>query len=73
MHTGEVAAIYAGEFDRSSYAGASGSRDPGKALTLADNAELNLKGKTEQIAPLALSERLDLQAVLEQVASGLGE
>lgn len=70
-HAGELKAIYVGEFDRSSYESASGSRDPGKTLTLAANSELNLKGKTEQVAPLNLSERPDLQEVLTQVAAGL--
>ncbi len=70
-HAGELMAIYVGEFDRSSYESASGSRDPGKALTLATDSELNLKGKTEQVAPLDLSQRPDLQTVLTQVAEGL--
>jgi hypothetical protein len=69
---GEVVAIYAGEFKRSDYDGMSVSRDPRKGLELADYAEINLKGKTEQVAPLVLSERPDLQAVLEQVAPQLG-
>jgi hypothetical protein len=70
-HAGELVAIYTGEFDRRSFADASGSRDPGEALALAADAELNLKGKTEQVAPLTLSARPDLQAVLGQLASGL--
>jgi hypothetical protein len=69
---GELAVIYIGEFDRSHYEGASGSRDPSKVLTLATESELNLKGKTEQIAPLDLAERTDLQTVLAQVTEGLG-
>jgi hypothetical protein len=68
---GQVVAIYAGEFKRSDYDAASGSRDPRRALELADYPELNLKGKTEQVAPLVLSERPDLQAVLEQIAPAL--
>lgn len=72
-HAGELVAIYAGEFDRSSYDGASGSRDPGRALELATDPELNLKGKTEQIAPLVLSERPDLQAVLTRLINELSE
>jgi len=70
---GELTAIYAGEFDRSGYDGATGSRDPGKALELAAYSELNLKGKTEQVVPLVLSERPDLQAVLGYLADGLSE
>ncbi len=70
-HAGELMAIYVGEFDRGSYEGASGSRDPGKALTLATDSKLNLKGKTEQVSPLDLSQRPDLQTVLTQVAEGL--
>jgi hypothetical protein len=68
---GELAAIYAGEFDRGGYAGASGSRDPGKALELATHSELSLKGRTEQVAPLDLAERSDLQVVLNHVEEGL--
>jgi hypothetical protein len=68
---GELTAIYAGDFKRSDNDGASSSRDLRKALELADYAELNLKGKTEQAVPLVLSERPDLQAVLEQIAAGL--
>lgn len=70
---GELAAIYTGEFDRRQYAGASGSRDPGKAIQLTDGAELNLKGKTEQLAPLALAERPDLEAVLGQLSAGMSQ
>jgi|GEM_PF-2374804 len=69
---GDITAIYAGEFDRGSYDGASGSRDPGRALELATDSELSLKGKTRQLAPLDLSERSDLHAVLERVAGELG-
>lgn len=72
-HAGELAAIYAGEFDRSGYDGASNSREPGKVLELAAHSELNLKGKTEQVAPLVLSERPDLQMVLDHVADSLGQ
>lgn len=68
---GELAAIYVGEFDRASYAGASGARDPGRSLGLAGEAVLNLKGKTEAVAPIDLSGRDDLAAVLAQVESGL--
>lgn len=66
-HVGELAVIYVGEFDRSGYEGASGSRDLRKALELAAGSELNLKGKTEQVAPLPLSERPDLQAILDHL------
>jgi hypothetical protein len=70
---GELAAIYVGDFDRNSYDAASGSRDPRHALEQAVDAELNLKGKTEQVAPLELSERPDLESVLVQVSGGLNE
>jgi uncharacterized protein DUF4236 len=70
-HAGELAAIYVGEFDRASYAGASGRRDPGRALQLATESALNLKGKTEVIAPIDLTDRDDLLAVLAQVERGL--
>ena len=68
---GELAAIYVGEFDRSQYEGASGGRDPGRALSLAVESVLNVKGKTEAVAPIDLSDRADLQAVLIQVEDGL--
>jgi hypothetical protein len=60
---GQIAAIYFGEFDRARYEGASPS-DPGKALHLVPNSMLNLKGKTEQVAPLDLKERPELTALL---------
>jgi hypothetical protein len=66
---GELKAIYVGEFERSDHAGASGSRNPGRALTLATESELNLKGKTGQVAPLDLSERADLQAAIRAADS----
>jgi hypothetical protein len=68
-HAGDLAAIYVGEFERSQYDG--GSRDPGRALTLAGESVLNLKGKTEAVAPIDLKGRADLEAVLDQVAEGL--
>lgn len=71
-HAGELAAIYAGEFSRSAFENASGSRDPGKALTLASNPTLNLKGKTAQVAPLDLGDRADLALVLARVDGSLG-
>jgi hypothetical protein len=71
-HASELAAIYVGEFGRRSYdRGASGSRQPGNALTLASEAVLNLKGKTQQVTPIDLSGRPDLREVLGQVESGL--
>jgi hypothetical protein len=70
-HAGELTTIYVGEFDRSTYEAASGSRNPSKTLAGAAESELNLKGKTEQVAPLDLTERPDLQAVLAQVKEGL--
>jgi uncharacterized protein DUF4236 len=70
-HTGELAAIYLGEFDRASYAGASGSRDPSRALHLATESVLNLKGKTQAVAPIDFKDRDDLTALLDQVEHGL--
>jgi hypothetical protein len=71
-HAGGLAAIYLGEFGRGSYDGdASGSGQPGNALTLASEAVLNLKGKTQQVTPIDLSVRPDLREVLGQVESGL--
>jgi hypothetical protein len=66
----ELTAIYVGEFDRDRYA-ASDHRTPGSTLVSATEAVLNLKGKTEQVSPIDLSERPDLQQVLAQVTSGL--
>jgi hypothetical protein len=60
---GQIGAIYFGEFDRAGYEGASPS-DPGKALHLVPKSMLNLKGKTEQVAPLDLKERRELAALL---------
>ncbi len=67
---GELAVIYVGEFDRDRYA-TSNQETPGSALATAPEAVLNLKGKTEQVSPIDLSERSDLQQVLAQVTSGL--
>lgn len=68
---GELSAIYVGEFDRASYAGASGARNPGRALELANESILNLKGKTEAVSPIDLTNEEDLASVLEDVNSGL--
>jgi hypothetical protein len=68
---GQLAAIYVGEFGRSGFEGASGSRDPARALTLAEESMLNLKGKTAQLAPLELKERPDLSGLLEQLEQSL--
>jgi hypothetical protein len=70
-HTGELAAIYVGEFDRASYAAASGSRDPARTLDTANEATLNLKGKTQAVSPIDLVGHEDLTSVLSQVADGL--
>ena len=70
-HAGELAVIYVGEFDRSRFEGANADRDPGRALGLAGESVLNLKGKAEAVAPIGLSERADLQAVMAQVEDGL--
>jgi hypothetical protein len=63
----QLAAIYFGEFSRGSHEGGSGSRDPGRALVLAPESMLNLKGKTEQVAPLDLSDHSELSALLGSV------
>jgi hypothetical protein len=60
---GEVAAIYFGEFHRAGYESASPG-DPGKALHLVPKSTLNLKGKTELVAPLDLKERPEVAALL---------
>jgi hypothetical protein len=68
---GQLTAIYVGELDRSGFEGASGSRDPARALTLAEESTLNLKGKTAQVAPLDLKTREDLRSLLSQLESSL--
>jgi hypothetical protein len=68
---GQLAAIYVAEFDRPGYETAGGAIDPGRALGRAAEATLNLKGKTEAVAPIDLSGREDLAAVLAQVEEGL--
>ncbi len=70
-YTGELTAIYVGEFDRASYAGASGARESRRALELATESVLNLKGKTETVTPIDLTGEEDLLSVLAEVESGL--
>lgn len=62
-NSGQLAAIYLGEFNRGGYEGANPSA-PGRALNLTPGAMLNLKGKTEQVAPLDLKERPDVATLL---------
>jgi hypothetical protein len=69
--SGELAAIYFAEFERAGYEGASGSRDPLRSLTLASEAQLNLKGKTLQVSPLDLKERPDIKTLLEDLDASL--
>jgi hypothetical protein len=69
-YAGELAAIYLGEFNRDRYA-TSNHGNPASMLVSAPEAVLNLKGKTEQVSPIDLSERPNLQQVLAQVTSGL--
>jgi hypothetical protein len=70
-HAGHWAAIYVGEFDRATFAAASGRRDPASSLTVAGDAVLNLKGQTEAVSPIALKDRPDLANVLAAVEQGL--
>ncbi|HTR74172.1 MAG TPA: DUF4236 domain-containing protein [Solirubrobacterales bacterium] len=70
-HHGEMAVVYVGEFDRASFAGASGARDPARSLGLAEGAMLNLKGQSAAVSPIDLSGRPDLGSVLDQVRAGL--
>lgn len=69
-HAGQLAAIYAGEFNRAGYESGKPSA-PGRSLALAPESMLNLKGKTEQVAPLDLKERPDLDALLVELDAGL--
>jgi hypothetical protein len=68
---GELVAIYFGEFERASYEGASGTRDPLRSLTLAADAQLNLKGKTLLVSPLDLKQRPDIETLLEELDTSL--
>jgi hypothetical protein len=68
---GEWSAIYAGSFERASYAGADGTRDPARSLGLAKDARLNLKGQAGTVTPLDLKEQVDLSEVVRQIDSGL--
>lgn len=70
--SGELTAIYVGEFDRAGYEGASGGREPAKVLVDAAESQLNLKGKTEQVAPLDLKSSPDLLALLGELEASLG-
>jgi hypothetical protein len=64
-HAGELEPIYSGEFPRAQYEGASGSRSPRSALISASQVLLNLKGRTEEVSAVDLSDRPDLQRALE--------
>jgi len=68
---GELSAIFAGEFPRSEYENAGKFDRPGATVTAAPEAVLNLKGQTGKVSPLSLSDRPDLELVLEQMADGL--
>jgi hypothetical protein len=70
-HAGELAVIYIGQFERASFPDKSGSRDPALFLSSASEAVLNLKGKTEAVSPISLSDRPDLAGVLAAVEDGL--
>lgn len=70
-HAGELAAIYVGEFDRTGYAGASGARKAGRALEVAAESALNLKGKTEAVSPIDIAGEEDLASLLAEVESAL--
>lgn len=72
-HAGELAAIYLGEFDRTSFAGAAAAGDPGGSLAMAQGAVLNLKGQAEAVSPIELADREDLETVLEQIRRGLAD
>lgn len=67
---GSWTVIYVGEFERQNFT-RNGHPDPARALRMAGEAELNLKGKTESVAPLDLKGRNDLASVLSQVQAGM--
>jgi hypothetical protein len=68
---GDLACIYVGEFDRATFARASGSRNPALALSLSTEGVLNLKGKSEVVSPIALDGHPDLAGVIAAVERGL--
>jgi hypothetical protein len=70
--SGKLSAIYMGEFDRAGYEGASGAREPARVLVDATESQLNLKGKTAQVAALDLESNPDLQALLGELEASLG-
>lgn len=70
--TGELDAIYVGEFRR-------GDQGPVPAAELADalrsapDAALKLKGRAGEVVPLDLDERPDLKAVLDRISNDLSK
>lgn len=70
-YAGELAAIYIGEFRRAEFESEDGFNHPSSALISAPQALLNLKGKTQQVTPIDLSDQPELHQVIEQVAIGL--
>jgi hypothetical protein len=70
---GQLTVIYLGEFDRAGFAGASGARDPARSLGLAGEAVLNLKGKTQAVVPIDLSDHAGPAEVLGALESGLAK
>ena len=65
----ELAAIYAGEFDRDGFR--SGGNADLRTLTSAPDADLTLKGKTQAVAPIDLDAHPHLQDLLGELADGL--
>jgi hypothetical protein len=69
-HAGQLSAIYAGKFNRAGYESANPGA-PSRALALAPESMLNLKGKTGQVSPLDLKERPELTALLDKLGAEL--
>jgi hypothetical protein len=72
-NAGKLAAIYAGEFHRAALEARGWGKigDPARELMSAPSALVNLKGKTEEVAPIDLGEEPELLQVLEQMARDL--
>ncbi len=68
---GSLGVIYLGRFDRSGYAALDSARDPARSLEMAEDVEINLRGRTEEVTRLGLSGRKDLSAVVTSIERGL--
>jgi len=66
--------LYCGSFSRDWYRSADWANlHPFWALTDAAESLINVRGRTEQLHPLALGNEPEVAAVVEQIAAGLGK